>query len=961
MAVKPRVAKRPVRSKNNRDASAESELARMERRYRGLLEAAPDAMVVVDQRGEIVIVNAQAETQFGYTRDALIGKPVTTIIPIGFAERLVADDLRSTADALAQQIGTGIELTGRRKDNSEFPIEIMLSPLESEDEILVTAAIRNITVRKAAEREAVRSENERKDTEREVIESRRVFEDVVENSDAAVLDCDYSGVFRAVQEMKRAGVRSLRNYINESEERLSDLADLVKIDSANDSALRMFRVSRREQIPRQPARTVDAAEAMFHGVKNLKRSEDLQTGDGPVPVIYSLRIPQTEEEARHVSIIFFDLSGIKLAEAARQATIAKSKFLSSMSHEIRTPLNGLIGNLELLSLTELDDDQVRLIGDADKAGKALMALIGNILDFSKIEAGKLSLEIGEIDPAGLVEEAVDVLQSRARLKDIFVNSVIGPDVPSLIRGDAMRIRQILLNLIGNAVKFTDEGGVQVNLRVTAWHEQNCELRFEVHDSGHGIDHIRADGLFEPFYQGGRIASGVEGTGLGLSICKSLVEAFGGTIGCESVPGEGSTFWFSIPAEVALMAPPAPNLDLSKINVSVIGRTDDASKSLREYFTARGATLIDDAVPGAPDSMSNSGGDVAIAADVAIVTPGEGDIPEIARRLRHDNIVPLFYGAEPSPRRRLRQGFAAAVPPDAKASYLDRNILLLVGHAKTRERLIAQQSTYVSANAADFTGKRILVLEDRLVNQVVIQRQLAKLGIECALAVDGVRGLKLVRYRHFDLVLCDCSMPEMSGYDFTRALRKRELADGKGRHMPVVALTANAFREDADKCFECGMDDFISKPVTLDRLTEMLARWLAPAELNSAPTGPPNSKLPHTPPVIEIEFLSEILGTRDPGLLNEVLTEFLGAACEALVDVKAAVSSGDSGAIVAAAHGAKGEARSAAATALADLYGELENAAKDEDRGGADRLVGRVAAEVHRVEEFINDRIGRSSP
>jgi signal transduction histidine kinase/CheY-like chemotaxis protein len=792
--------------------------------------------------------------------------------------------------------------------------------------------------------------SERIKAQRENTESRRIFDDLFANSDAAIIDHDFSLLFRAVQALKCRGVRNFRLYIAESDERLRELVGTVRVNNANAAALRMLGVSCLPDIVEQLTNIVDIAEAIFLGVPGIKRSEYLVAGGTPIPVVYSLRIPKSEEDARRVPIVIMDLSDVRLAEAARQATLAKSQFLSSMSHEIRTPLNGVIGNLELLALTALDSEQFELIDDADKAAKALLGLVGNILDFSKIEAGKLTTEMGDVNPAALVEEAVDVLQTRARQKKLFIAATFRPDVPSLVRGDALRIRQILLNLIGNSVKFTDRGGVHVKLKVTRADEAMCELRFEVHDSGRGFDQSLAARLFEPFTQKGGPSDGSEGTGLGLSISKSLVAAFGGTIGCDAVPGEGATFWFTLPAAIARRAPPPSPPDLSGLTVAFIAGSGMRAVPLEDYFRSRGAAVVAET----GKTFRAFALDRAVGADVAVLVAerNDDDASEAVGRLRDRHIVPLLFGTSQSEAARLRQGFAAVISPATSVDLLDCNIRLLTGHAPAHDRLAAQHAAFVQAIGPAIGGSRVLVLEDRLVNQTVIRKQLKKLGINCVLVANGALGLEALTRQEFDLVLCDCSMPEMNGYDFTRALRHREAETGGDRRLPVIALTANAFREDADKCREAGMDDFISKPVTMDRLAAVLVRWLTVPGSGA----PPAASGTGLGPMIDLSALSDILGSDEPNLLNQVLAEFLAAAGASLSDVESAVATGDPVSIKSAAHGAKGEARCAAATALSDLYAELDRTAKDGDRVVAQRLVARAATELCRVEDFIRGRL-----
>jgi PAS domain S-box-containing protein len=932
-----------------------SGLAHLEGGHRALLEAAPDAMVVVDQSGFIVLVNAQAETQFGYSRDELLGQKVTAIIPEGFAERLIADDLRSAAEALAQQIGTGIELTARRKDGGEFPIELMLSPLESSEGILVTAAIRNISVRKAAELRMAQMESR--------------YRGLLEAAPDAMVVVNHLGLIVLVNAQAETQFGYSRDEL---------LGQKVTAIIPEGFAERLIADDLRS-----------AAEALAQqigtGIELTARRKDggdfpielmlspLESADGILVTAAIRNISVRKAAERHLDGKVAELhrsnEELALAEGVRQATAAKSRFLSTMSHEIRTPLNGVIGNLELLALTTLDRKQSELIDDADKAAKILLTLVGNILDFSKIEAGQLTTEMGEIDPAALVEEAVDVLQSRARQKKIFITANFGVDIPSLVRGDATRIRQILLNLIGNAVKFTDRGGVQVNLSAGASAEAPCLLRFEVHDSGRGFDPALAARLFEPFTQDGGPATGQEGTGLGLSICRSLVELFGGAIGGDATPGGGASFWFTLPAAVVRKVPPTVRPDLTGVRVVFIGQGAIAANFLETYLTDRGALVTSEsrrtALAFARDQSEGAEPNVNVAILLADGADGHAE-SEAAPLLREHHIVPLLFvpllagdcqitDDNQATRARLRLGFASVLTSEMSIDHLDRNIRLLVGHARTRGGAATKQSAVVADFGPAVAGARVLVLEDRLVNQMVIRKQLKAFGIDCTLATNGLKALEILDHRRFDLILCDCSMPEMNGYDFTREWRRREASGGAARRVPVVALTANAFGEDVEKCTQAGMDDFVGKPLTMDRLAAVLARWLPPA--GSAEREHANGATNDGTPVLDLDALAKILGSDDLTVLNTVLEEFMAVAGVSLAQVQAAAAGGDTMDIKIAAHGAKGEARCVAATRLADVYSELDRTAKDLDRASTLRLVARASAEVRGVEEFIRERLG----
>ncbi|SLN73959.1 Sensor histidine kinase RcsC [Oceanibacterium hippocampi] len=647
---------------------------------------------------------------------------------------------------------------------------------------------------------------------------------------------------------------------------------------------------------------------------------------------------------------------------AETANKAKSQFLASMSHEIRTPLNAIVGNLELLQMGEVDDEQVEMIDAATSASKSLLALIGNILDFSKIEAGNWIHETTDVDIVAILKDAVIVLRSRAVQKGISLTLTAECDVPKIVHCDGPRIRQILLNLIGNAVKFTEKGGVHVNLSVTDRGKDLCELRFVINDSGKGFDNSMASGLFDPFVQDDTDNWHNEGTGLGLSISRTLLENFGGTIGCNSIPGEGATFWFTLPAAVVTSATPPATLDLSDRTILIEGDPTGAARWLKDYFRTRGANVT--SMQDLPDSIltitckgEREQDSFRNATVISDITQGHG--PETVRQQETQHRLPVIYGPEPSPQNQrlaMRAGFVAVIPKGQNAEYLDLNIMQLMGGTPIdRWR---QADRIVSRPPFDpaLQRKRVLVLEDRLVNQAIIRKQLRALGVTCRLVSNGIEGLEVLENDDFDLILCDCSMPEMNGFDFTRALRRKENAAGGGRRIPVIALTANAFREDAEECLEAGMDDFISKPETLGRIAAVLGKWIGDGR--SAPKAPAegSTDAPVKLSSIDVNLLAEIMATSEVTELHEILSEFLPAARASLADVKAAISTSDANNIAAAAHGAKGEAQGVAAGSLAKLYEEMERLARGGDISELNELEERAVMEVHRVEDFIRRQV-----
>jgi PAS domain S-box-containing protein len=498
--------------------SDELDLARMEGRYRGLLEAAPDAMVVVNPNGDIVLLNVQAEKRFGYSRDELVGQQVRNIIPEGFAERLIADGTRTAADALAQQIGTGIELVGRRKDGSEFPIEIMLSPLDSVEGILVTAAIRDISVRKAAESHLARMESR--------------YRGLLEAAPDAMVVVNPDGeiVLLNVQAEHQFGYRRdellgqrVKNIIPEGfAERL--IADALR--SAEDAL----------------------AQQIGTGIELSGRRKD--GTEFPIEIMLS---PLESADGILVTAAIRDISVRKVAEkqltlardGAERGSRAKSRFLAGMSHELRTPLNGILGYAQLLRMEGgLNVAQLGRIDAMLGAGTHLLEMINCVLDLSQIEAGRFELHPVDFDPRSVALACLDLVRPAAEAKGLVLSLLVAPDVPAGLTADATRLRQVLLNLLGNAVKFTSRGSTELRVGTT---ENGRVLRVEVADTGPGITVEQRRHLFQDFARlDNQPGNPVEGAGLGLALSARLAILMGGHLGLIDNPGGGSVFWLELP-------------------------------------------------------------------------------------------------------------------------------------------------------------------------------------------------------------------------------------------------------------------------------------------------------------------------------------------------------------------------------------------------------------------------------
>jgi two-component system sensor histidine kinase/response regulator len=885
-----------------------------EEQFRTLLEAAPDALIISDEDGLIQLINAQTEKLFGYTSDELVGQPVEVLVPERLRSTHPAHRRGFHAAPSIRSMGRALELSAVRKDGTEFPVEISLSPLPEVQGRgrLVCSSLRDITVRKRLEME-IRAGEER---------NRLILESAAEGIFGVDPEGNITFVNSAVTEM-----------LYFSPEELIGRGSHAIIHHHHPDGSDYPR----EECPMYAAYT--------QGKSSRIDDEFLWRKDGTgVPVEYGAMPIFKDGVILGAVISFTDITERKRAEAellqamevADAATKAKSDFLANMSHEIRTPMNAIIGLSHLALKTQLTPKQQDYVSKVHNAGTSLLGVINDILDFSKIEAGKLDIETTDFSLDDVIASVTTVTGQKAHDKGLEFLMDVAEDIPPALRGDPLRLSQIITNLVNNAVKFTERGEVHVKAELLERTGEKVKLRFCIQDTGQGMTKEQAARLFQPFMQADSSTTRKHGgTGLGLTICKRLVELMGGQVWLESEPGVGSRFLFTVWMGVGSSTGRSRVIpeQMRALRVLVVDDNSAAREVLADALKGI-AKQVDVVSSGAEAVAAVKQCDTDKPYEVVFMDwrmPGM-DGAQATRVIKEDSQlsrIPAVIMVTAFGRDEVREEADKAHVDGFLVKPVTRSMLVdsLVNLFATGAAEVAPAPVSTDEHGGRVVGARILLTEDNEINQQIAVELLEGAGALVQVANNGREAVEKLSQAVYDLVLMDLQMPVMDGFQATAKIR----SDPRFAKLPIIAMTAHATVEERQKCLDAGMDDHISKPIDPVAMFETIGHHYRPGSSRKTdisapqPSKPAGEVLPDLPGIDVVLGLKRVAGNRK--LYFKLLRDFYRDYPAAVQKIEEAIVGKRDEEALRLAHTLKGVAGNLGAMDLYTAAEEVESALK----------------------------------
>lgn len=886
-----------------------SELEQAQALTRTILDTAPDCIITINQNGEIELANPAGHSLFGYPPEELIGKSVTSLMHSPDAEQHGGFIQRYLREGHPRVIGTGREVIGRMRDGSSIPLYLSVGESNAGGVSRFTGVLHDISASKA--------------NEKALLESESRYRAVVDNVREVIFQIDG---YARLAFVNSAWSQVTGFTIDESLGK--PIEDFVHPDDRALCAIKLGPLMQNKVSYCATELRFCRKEGGIRWIEAFARPIEGRNGEPAGASGMLIDITASREAEQKLQ------SAKETAEAANRA---KGDFVATMSHEIRTPMNAIIGMTGLLLETALSGEQREYAEAVRFSAEGLLTIINDILDFSKIESARLDLEEVFLDLRTCIEESLDLVTASAAAKGLEIGYVVDSDVPACVVGDATRIRQVLVNLLANAVKFTNHGGILVSLKVDHVEDKKIQLCFSVRDTGIGIAPDRIERLFQPFTQAdSSISRQFGGTGLGLAISKQLAELMGGTVRVESAPGTGSTFFFTLVArnEDRRKRKRGPDFDGSALLLAEEGSIlRDTFKNLAER---RGMNVIAVSTLGAAKSLLQQQEFDAVVVGETLASREADLLEEALRRSRRPSPPVVLLGRMGQRNRKIESTLKPVgwLTKPVKTASFD----FLFSDLFRNAALTAPVPVPVEPSASgSHRHIRILVAEDNPINQKVADKMIKSLGYRSDVVANGFEALDALRRQPYDLVFMDVQMPEMNGLDATREIRRLWPRPEGPR---ITAMTANAMQGDREKCIEAGMDDYIAKPIRIADLKSALDRWCtdhpeSPAELIA---GKPESQG-------ETPQIHELPGTEEEELASELRSEFQVHLSAGVAEIAEAAQFANYPELSRLARRLKGAATTVGARTVSVICSELESAAGARQSSRIGELLSQLREEV----------------